>query len=98
LNPFSTWQSPKKQNVINSYGRLYIGTELKSRMIKNKQDQFEQNLHFGIVSVNTNYDAIIPRIFLQFGIGFDYLGIYSKRVYSILQLGINVKLFRLNKK
>jgi len=97
LNPFSTWQSPKQQQVIYRYGRLYLGTELKSRFILNNPYHLEQNIHIGFAAVNTNYNAIIPRIFLEYGIGYDYLGVYSKRVYSIVQLGLNIKIARFKK-
>jgi hypothetical protein len=98
FNPFSTWQSPTEQQVISRYGRLYLGTELKTRINEKKQDYLEQNIHFGLAAVNTNRDAFIPRIFVQFGLGFDYLGTYSTGVYSIVQFGLNMKIARLNEK
>ncbi|HBH07722.1 MAG TPA: hypothetical protein DDX92_14090 [Flavobacteriales bacterium] len=98
MNPFSTWQSPTSQQVINRYGRLYLGTEIKTRFNENKQDYLEQNVHIGLAAVNTNRDALIPRIFIQYGIGFDYLGTYATGAYSIVQLGLNMKIARLNKK
>lgn len=98
FNLFSTWQSPTEQQVITRYGRLYLGTELKTRINKTKQDYLEQNIHIGLAAVNTNSDAFIPRIFVQYGLGFDYLGTYSTGVYSIVQLGLNMKIARLNKK
>jgi len=98
FNPLSSWQSPTAQRVINKYGRLYFGTELKTRINENKQDYLEHNFHIGLAAVNTNRDAFIPRLFIQYGIGFDYLGTYSTGVYSIFQLGLNMKIARLNKK
>ena len=98
LNPLSIWEIPTKQQVINKYSRFYLGTELKTRINDNKQDYFEQNIHIGLAAVNTNRDAFIPRIFVQYGIGFDYLETYATGIYAIVQLGINMKIVRLNKK
>lgn len=98
FNPFSVWQSPTEQQTIYRYGRLYLGTELKTRINEAKYDFFEQNIHIGLAAVNTNTDAFIPRIFVQYGFGFDYLGTYSKSGYSFVQLGLNMKIARVNKK
>lgn len=97
LNPFSPWQSPKYRNITYKYGRFYIGTELKSRILIHNPDHLEQNIHIGFAAVNTHYNTIIPRIFLEYGIGFDYLGVYSKRFYSILQLGLNIQIAKFKK-
>lgn len=97
LNPYSLWESPSEQKVIDRYGRLYLGSELKTRMNKTKQNFLEQNIHIGLAAINTSVNAFIPRIFLQYGLGYDYLGNYSKEIYSIVQVGIDMKIARLNK-
>ena len=95
LNPFSTWHNPTKLNIINRYGRLYLGTELKTRINKTQEEHLEQNLHIGLAFVNTNEDAFVPRIFIQYGFGFEYLASNSKGKYSILQIGLNMNIARL---
>ncbi|HYV90878.1 MAG TPA: hypothetical protein VE978_03810 [Chitinophagales bacterium] len=95
LNPASTWQKPTSQRLIHRYGRLYFGSELKARINKTRQDHLEQNVHIGISAINTNSNAFITRIFLQYGLGIDYLGNTSPRIYSIFQLGMDMKILRL---
>ncbi len=94
----STWQSPTKKQIINKYGRLYLGTELKTSINKTKKNYLEQNIHIGLAAINTNRNAFIPRVFIQYGLGFDYLGTYSTEVYSIVQIGLNIKIARLSEK
>lgn len=96
LSPFKAWQSSALQPVLHRYARLYLGTELKAWFQKVRQDYLEQNLHLGLAYVHTNREALIPRIFVHYGLGFGYPGPSSARLYSIVQLGVNVKLARLN--
>jgi hypothetical protein len=92
LNPVSVWQSPSHRAVIERYGRLYLGTELKSRINKKSGNYLEQNIHLGLAFVNASYDSFLPRIFIQYGLGYDYLRINSKRLYPVLQLGLNMRI------
>lgn len=98
LNPISSWQSPNNIYEIEKYGRLYIGTELKTRFNNSTPDLFEQNVHLGISYVNSIYRALIPRVFIQYGIGYDYLKNYSIKPYSVFQMGINFRIARLGKR
>jgi hypothetical protein len=98
LNPFEEWKKPSEIKPISSYARIYAGTELKTRLHSEQTSYLEQNVHLGFASVNTRPGALIPRIFIQYGIGGDYLGNYDAGLYSIVQVGIDVKLARFSSK
>ena len=38
------------------------------------------------------YYTIMPKVFIQYGLGLDYLGFNSKTVYPIIQVGINTSI------
>ena len=97
LNPVSSWQSPNNVGYVNKYGRLYIGSEIKTRLNNNYPELIEQNIHVGLSRVNALTNAFIPKIFFQYGIGLDYSGNYSTKPYSIFQIGLNVRIARLGK-
>lgn len=98
LNPFEEWKKPSEIKPISSYARIYAGTELKTRLHSEQTSYLEQNVHLGFASVNRRPGALIPRIFIQYGIGGDYLGNYDSGLYSIVQVGIDVKLARFSSK
>lgn len=89
LSPVKRWSNFKSKPILYNYGRLYVGTELKSTNIH----FIEQNIHLGFAAVNTNDDARISRIFIQTGIGYDYIKNYQSGIYSVTQIGINLKLY-----
>ena len=95
LNLFSTWQKSVKGYTINQYCRFYVGTEFKTKLGKTIQNNYlEQNLHLGFAAVNTNYDAIIPKIFIQYGLGYDFLGHSTTILYPVLQAGLYFNITR----
>ena len=87
----SGWQSPSDKSIIYKYARLYLGSELGGRFNADK-NFVEQNLHVGIASVDTNPNAFIPRIFVQYGLGVDYLSNRNDGIYSVAQLGLVFRL------
>lgn len=99
LNPFSKWKSPYQEPVmLNKYARMYIGTELKTRL-NNKSNLLEQNVHLGLSWVNTSQKAFLQRVFVQYGAGIDYFNLQnSAAIYSVAQIGANVKIAWLSKK
>ncbi|MBI1306765.1 MAG: OmpA family protein [Bacteroidetes bacterium] len=91
LNPASRWQSPSNKNLITKYGRLYIGSEMNTMLIKHEGYRIDQNFHFGFALHNSEYSALIPRIYLQYGLGYNYSEV-KDGVYSVFQLGIIVQI------
>jgi hypothetical protein len=96
LNPASIWQKPSGKGLVNRFAQLYIGTEFKTRMNKTIPNYVEQNVHIGLAAVNRKREAIFSRFFVQYGGGYDYLRNNSSDLYSIVQLGINIRIARLN--
>lgn len=93
LNPASQWQSPASMWSPYHYGSLYIGSELKTwKSIGSNADLLEQNLHVGFASMSPWDRPRIPRIFVQCGIGYDYLKNYSLKPYVVAQAGIQFRL------
>ncbi len=93
LNPASQWQSPGSLWPGNRYGSLYIGSELNAwKSTGNNADLLEQNLHLGFASMSLRNRPVIPRIFVQCGIGYDYLKHYSLKPYVVAQVGIQFRL------
>lgn len=97
LNPFSSWQSPTSKKIINRYGRIYLGTDLNIRLNENIQDYAGQNIHIGFTYVNAFKEVFIPRIFIQYGIGSNYLETNTKMLHSTIQVGVNMKITSLSK-
>ncbi|MCH8902806.1 MAG: OmpA family protein [Bacteroidetes bacterium] len=95
LNPISGWQNPKKIGS-GKFDRFYLGAELKIKINETQQSYLEQNIHLGLAISNIQNGPSISRIFIQYGIGFDYLGNNSSGVYSIAQLGMNIKIRDIN--
>jgi hypothetical protein len=98
LNPMRVWQSPNSKNVIERYGRLYLGTELKTRFNNKGRNYLEQNIHLGLSIVHTSVHAFLPGIFIQYGLAYDYLRINSTKLYSVIQLGLDMKIYRVRKR
>lgn len=93
INPVSQWQSPESLWSSSHYGSLYIGTEINTwKNIGSKADLLEQNLHLGIASMSLRNKPRIPRIFVQCGIGYDYLKHYSLEPYFVARAGIQFRL------
>lgn len=93
LNPVSQWQSPGSLWSSSHYGSLYIGSELKTwKSTGSNADLLEQNLHVGFASMSPWDRPRIPRIFIQCGIGYDYLKNYSLKPYVVAQAGIQFRL------
>jgi hypothetical protein len=98
LNPVRVWQSPNAEHVIERYGRLYLGTELKTRFNDKGRNYLEQNIHLGLAIVHTSIDAFLPRIFIQYGVGYDYLRISSSKLNSVVQLGLDMRIGSIKRK
>jgi hypothetical protein len=89
-----SWHSPDRDGDISKYARFYFGTELKTFLKKESKNSIEQNVHVGFTAVNTFENTIIPRIFIQYGMGYDYLNSNSKKIYSIAKLGVILRITR----
>jgi hypothetical protein len=89
-----SWHSPDRDGDISKYARFYFGTELKTFLKKESKNSIEQNVHVGFTAVNTSENTIIPRIFIQYGMGYDYLNSNSKKIYSIAKLGVILRITR----
>lgn len=93
LNPVPTWQSPGSLWSSSHYASLYLGTELNTwKSTGSKADLLEQNLHLGFSSMSPRNRPRIPCIFIQCGIGYDYLKNYSLKPYVVAQAGIQFRL------
>jgi hypothetical protein len=93
LNPASSWQSPGNMWAPDRYGSLYLGTELTTLQSTDaKVGLLEQNLHLGFAVMSSRNRPRIPRIFIQGGIGYDYLKNYSLKPYFVAQAGIQFRL------
>ena len=93
LNPASQWQSPGNMWAPDRYGSLYLGTELSTLQSTDaKAGLLEQNLHLGFAVMSSKNKPRIPRIFVQGGIGYDYLANYSLKPYFVAQAGIQFRL------
>ena len=88
-----SWASPSSYSLISRYGRLYVGTDLRSGINKEKQPYIEQGLFLGFVSVN--YDLFLSRIYIQGGVGVDYLKNLSPTFYPTVQVGVTMRIARL---
>jgi hypothetical protein len=93
---FFTWASPDNYSLISRYARLYLGTELRSGINKEKKAYIEQGMFLGFVVVN--YDLFLSRIYIQGGVGIDYLKNLSSTFYPTIQVGITMRIARLNRK
>ena len=94
FNPIDSWKDladDKSKNWAPWIGKIYTGTELKTRINKEIGNYLEQNIHVGLSAetMNNKY-AFIPKVFIQYGLGFDYLGFNSRTVYPVIQAGINI--------
>jgi len=96
INPFPTWQSATKQPLIYRYGRVYLGTEVMSRVHKAKPGQLSHCIHIGLAAVDVSRDVIINRVFIHYGLNIDYLGRLTPMVLPMTTIGISIKLARLN--
>ncbi len=95
INPFTSWQKPASQPAFQpKYGRMYVGTELKKGFIDNHF--LEQSAFVGLEAINVRTDAIIPRVFFQVGVGYDYLQNNTTDVYPLLQFGVNINLGKID--
>ena len=95
VNPFAAWKFPGTPAPLETLGQLYVGMEFKTSRNTSDLNYFEQNVHIGIAALNLKRKALVPRIFLQYGLGYDYLQNNATKIYSIGQLGVNLKLARL---
>lgn len=92
LNPISNWKSATGEKVeMEKYAQVYVGTELKNR-INERETLLEQNLHLGISGINTKCSAFIQRVFIQYGVGTDYLALNNFDIYGVAQVGVDMKI------
>ncbi len=96
INPFPKWHSPTNYPLISRYARLYFGSELNIKTNKIAQATQGQNFHLGISFVNLKDQAIINRIFFQYGYELDYSGNRESFGYPIIHLGFNIKIYKFN--
>lgn len=68
-------------------GRLYVGTELKTSLGKESYEYLEHNFHTGISFFRAR-TSFPERIFLQVGIGYDFLHGDPFNTYGIIQAGV----------
>lgn len=93
FKPVSSWRSGENNKPIYRFAQLYFGTELKTTIHKERENYLEQNIHIGLSAAKFN--GRIPRIFIQYGLGFDYLGNISKSIYPVAQLGLWMRIAKL---
>jgi len=89
-NPFSLWQKPGEPTY--KCLRMYVGTELKFTKTPTNRNNLEQNIHVGLAAVNRKEKSIFRYLFIQYGVTTDYLDHREADIYSITELGINLKL------
>lgn len=93
FNPLRTWQDPAKIRFVEKYVSFYLGTEIKMIHSGTKLSLLEQNLHLGVAAINDRKNsAIIPRVFLQSGIGHNSVESGLNSIYPVVQVGINFKI------
>ncbi|MBI1183501.1 hypothetical protein GC194_04485 [bacterium] len=97
INPFATWQTPKPAFSLRRYGRLYVGSSLHSVYSHTEPYKLQQNFHVGLAAVNTQYGALVQRVFVQYGINLNYFRSNTPSIFPMLQLGFNVNLIDLNR-
>jgi len=97
LNSTKSWKQMANVEPLQRFGQVYIGTELKTSIHNKTGNYLEQNIHLGIEVVNIERGAILPRVFIQYGLGFDYLRTNSTNIYPVFQIGVNFKIARLSK-
>lgn len=95
--PVARWHRPEMNTKVFAYGQAYIGTELRMRTGGEETDFLEQNIHLGVAYTNAKRTALIPRIFVQQGIGIDFFKHNADGLYFPLQMGMDVNLIRLVK-
>jgi hypothetical protein len=91
LNPFTTWTKPPPIRTINQFGRLYIGSTLKTELTSQQLRFVDQNIHLGIVFVNNSYRSIFSRAFVHYGVGYDYLQRTNLKPYGVLEFGLTFR-------
>jgi hypothetical protein len=97
FTPSSGWHSTANLKAKSRTFSGYLGSELKAGTNFSDFNFIDQNVHAGLAyevnkDVNGEYLSFYPRIFLQFGLGYDYLGNKSTNAYPFLQMGINLRL------
>lgn len=91
------WRTHIKRENIGRYGRLYVGAEIKTR-INSTANYLEQNVHGGLAVVTNKKKARIPRMFVQYGLAYNYLGnSVPNGIYPVVHLGVIMKVKRLDK-
>lgn len=90
------WKSTESSKPITSYGRLYIGAEIKASSTQKQLSFFEGNTHLGLVFVNTRAGQFFPRIYLQGGIGHDFSGSVERKYYPLAQIGCTINISAFN--
>ena len=91
----NTWRTASEYHTLYRYCKLYIGNEFKARRgVIKRNNYLEHSFHFGFAVVDVNDYSLIPRIFIQYGFGYDYLKNNSNGIYPILQLGVDINLIR----
>ncbi|MCL2131739.1 MAG: hypothetical protein FWH36_04705 [Lentimicrobiaceae bacterium] len=83
---FFGWASPSDYPLFSRYARLYVGTDLRSGINNEKKAYLEQGLFLGFAYVD--YDTFLSRIYIQGGVGMDYLKNLSSMPYPTIQAGI----------
>lgn len=81
------------QGVLEEFHRLisaYAGTSFTT-LIKSGNNSFNEDFHLGISYWNKPFSSGIDRIFIQSGLGFDYLSKESKQFVSV-RAGIRFKI------
>jgi hypothetical protein len=82
INPFGGW----KKGMNSNFGRIYVGTELRSLSGKNNSNYLDQNIHVGFAHWSTNIIGL--RFFAQYGLAYDYLHHNTNSCYSLFEMGI----------
>ncbi len=96
LSPFSNWQTPGPQLAFSNYAEVYVGSELRGHLNLNSSNNLYHTAHIGLCHTNAKPKAILNRIYLQSGIGFDYLDSNPFKSFGVAQFGIDLSIASFN--
>lgn len=87
----NVWSSPTAE-PINTYGRLYLGTEVRQSYNKDFRSFLEGNVHLGITRINVEKETYFPRIYLHGGMAKDFSSQINTAFYPFVQFGVIISL------
>jgi len=96
--PSLKWNSSNVPIIENIWTfQAYAGADLRTRLSVSVPHLLEQSINIGVAIVQPEYRARVTRIFVQGGIGYDYLRNYSRTIYPLFQAGMTVRIIKFKK-